>query len=212
MRWRSLASITLPLLAICLLQPAIGFSQEESSITADIVPEEETISIRPMLTIGGALLFENANDRRYQASVLPPLLGIGALFGLGDSANWSTRLEYSFAESRDGNSTVSVLRKRETWLLWLSRDLGRAQGWVPYMAMATGISRRDIETRLEAQIEQASGAWLGTASAAFGFRARWSQSVTAKLEFRYELGDAQKFSEKTNDARMGAAAMIETVF
>ena len=176
------------------------------------------LQVRPFLGIGGALLFESANDRRYQTSVVPPLVSVGARVGRVESASmpleavWSFRLEFASAETRDGNPTISLLRKRESWLLWVSRDLGRAQGWVPYVAFAAGASRRNLETVLGDQIEAVSGGWLGTASGAAGLRAHWSRLVTAKLEFRYELGDAQSFAKKTSDARMGVAAIIETSF
>ncbi len=199
--------------------PHVAIASEESAIEAEIAVEvapetaidtEPKIRVRPFLGLGGALLFESANDRRYQTSVAPPLLALGARFG--SAAFWSAKLEYASAETRDGNATISLYKKRESWLLWLSRDLGGAQGWVPYVALAAGASRRDVETRVEDEIEKVSGGWLGTAASAAGVRANWSQSVTAKLEFRYELGDAQRFSEKTSDARLGVAAIIETMF
>lgn len=196
---------------LCLLPSlsngqSIEADQAETSAVSFVSEVEPAIQVQTFLGLGGALLFESSNDRRYQTSSVPPLISFGARFG---STNWSSRVEYANTESRDGNEAVSLLRNRESWMLWLSRDLGRAQGWVPYAALALGMSRRSVETRIANEIERVSGGWLGTAAGAGGFRANWSRSVTTKLEFRYELGDAQSFAEKTNDARLGVAAIVE---
>lgn len=192
-------------------------SVEVDQVEASISTTRDSLN-RPFLSFGGSLLFEDSNDRRYQVSVAPPLISIGIKrLWLSDQTDdvrsfWAARLEYTNAEARDGNESISVLRKRQSLLLWFNRDFGDAQGWVPYGALAAGFSRREVETRLQDSIESVSGGWLGTAAAAAGFRANWSPSVTARFEFRYELGDAQALSEKANDARLGVAAMIETMF
>jgi hypothetical protein len=172
----------------------------------------------PILGVGGSLLFENSNDRRYQVSVSPPLISIGLRADWLESSSdeksfvWNTKLEFSIAETRDGNETITVLRKRNSFLFWLSRDFGRAQGWVPYIALGMGYSQRETETKIQNFTEKKQGNWLGTYAMATGVRAHWSRFVTARIELRYELGDAQSFLEKTNDARLGVASVIETMF
>lgn len=204
-----LAGIQIPFIS----QASLGVDQVETTISTNRGDFN-----RPFVSFGGSLLFEDSNDRRYQVSVAPPLISIGIKrLWFSDQIDdirsfWAARLEYANAEARDGNESISVLRKRQSLLLWLTRDFGDAQGWVPYAALAAGFSRREVETRLQDSLESTSGGWLGTAAAGAGFRANWSSSVTARFELRYELGDAQVLSEKASDARLGVAAMIETMF
>lgn len=182
------------------------------------IPPSSSYGFRPFLGLGSALIFENSNGGTNRTSALPLLISLGTRFnweeqlvepGTLPSTFWSANLEYSAVDARDGNSTVSTFRKRESLLVWLSRDFGQAKGWVPYFALAAGASQRRVETRIGASNESTTGEWLSTGAAAAGFRARWSRLVTTKCEYRYELGDSASFSEKTKDARSGVGFIVE---
>jgi hypothetical protein len=175
---------------------------DESSIILD-----ENWELRPLITLGAAVLFEKTNDQRFQNSVLPPLIGVGLRLDQ-DFSRWTTRIEYSADESLDGNETLSVRRKRQAGLAWATRDLGMARGWVPYVGLAAGFVQSEIVTTLNGASETSVGGWKGAFSAAAGFRADWSEIVTVRAELRFE--SAEGF--KTNDARSGVAVYLENSF
>lgn len=180
----------------------VVFVTDESSIILD-----ENWDLRPIITLGAAVLFEKTNDQRFQNSVLPPLIGVGLRLDQ-DFSRWTTRIEYSADESLDGNQTLSVRRKRQAGLVWATRDLGLARGWVPYAGLAAGFNRSEIVTTLDGASEENVGGWKGAFAGAVGFRADWSEIVTVRAELRYE--SAEGF--KTNDARSGVAVYLENTF
>lgn len=174
---------------------------------SDLIVAGPQLRIRPLLAFGAAVLFEKTNDQRFQNSVLPPLLGLGFKVE-EDFSNWSGRLELSTDETVDGNQTLSLRRRRQSALMWFTKDLGLAQGWVPFVGLAGGMSRSEAVTVLNGIAETAEGNWRGVFAGAAGFRAEWNEAVTVRAELRYESAETLK----TNDARSGVAVYIETVF
>lgn len=181
----------------------------EGSITleSDSLILDDNWTLRPVLTLGAAVLFEKTNDQRFQNSVLPPLLGLGLRLDQ-DFSRWTTRIEYSADESLDGNQTLSVRRRRQAALAWITRDFGLARGWVPYAGAAAGFVQSEIVTVLDGASETTVGGWKGAFAGAVGFRADWSEIVTVRAELRYESAE----SLKTNDARTGVAVYLENSF
>ncbi len=193
-------------------------SGEEQDLTSPVLiqpvesrveslPIEESWKVRPLMTLGAAVLFEKTNDQRFQSACLPPLLGIGLRLDK-DFSSWTSRIEYAADESLDGNATLSVRRRREAALAWVTRDFGLARGWVPYAALAAGFTRSETVTVLDGSSESNKGLWLGAFAAAVGYRADWSEAMTVRAEYRYESAEALK----TNDARSGVAVYLESTF
>ncbi|MDZ4083007.1 MAG: hypothetical protein U1E10_08730 [Bdellovibrionales bacterium] len=176
-------------------------------LDSDSLILDDNWTLRPVLTLGAAVLFEKTNDQRYQNSVLPPLLGLGMRLDQ-DFSRWTTRIEYSADESLDGNQTLSVRRRRQAALTWVTRDFGLARGWVPYAGAAAGFVQSEVVTVLDGAAETAVGGWKGAFAGAVGFRADWSEIVTVRAELRYESAE----SLKTNDARTGVAVYLENSF
>jgi len=176
-------------------------------LQSDSIILDDDWTLRPVLTLGAAVLFEKTNDQRFQNSVLPPLIGLGLRLDQ-DFSRWTTRIEYSADESLDGNQTLSVRRRRQAALAWLTRDFGLARGWVPYAGAAAGFVQSEIVTVLDGAAETSVGGWRGAFAGAIGFRADWSEIATVRAELRYESAE----SLKTNDARTGVAVYLENSF
>lgn len=174
---------------------------------SDPILSSDKWTLRPVVTLGAAVLFEKANGRRFQNSVLPLLLGVGLRLDQ-EFSRWTTRIEYSANESLDGNQTLSIRRRRQAALAWVTRDFGLARGWVPYAGAAAGFVQSEIVTVLDAAAETSVGGWQGAFAGAVGFRADWSEILTVRAELRYESQE----SLKTNDARTGVAVYLESSF
>jgi opacity protein-like surface antigen len=186
-----------------------AIAQAESVLVTDenSIVLNKNWELRPMITLGAAVLFEKTNDQRFQNSVLPLLIGVGLKLDQ-DFSRWTTRIEYSADESLDGNQTLSVRRRRQAALAWATRDLGMAKGWVSYLGLGAGFVQSEIVTTLNGASETGVGGWKGAFAGALGFRADWSNVVTIRAEFRYESAETLK----TNDARSGVAVYLENSF
>lgn len=159
--------------------------------------------IRPVVSLGSGVLFERANDNLAESSRMPISFGAGARW-----QQWSSRLEYARFQTVDGNDMISVSRELETLLLWTAYDFGSVKGWTPYVAIALGATRTEVETRLVANRETVKGSFDGMFALGGGFRAQWTSNFAIRPELRYESAG----SFKTKDARMGAFVSADILF
>lgn len=164
---------------------------------------EPSPPLRPTVTFGTGVLIEKNNDAITESTRLPLAFGLGVNY-----LAWSARLEYSSFRTADGNSTVSVQRFKETALAWAAYEFSKVDGWMPYVALGTGVARTGVQTRMASAVESADGAWSGMFAFAAGIRANWMSRLAVRPEVRYE--SAETF--KTKDARMGAFVQLDYLF
>lgn len=149
-------------------------------------------------------MFERGNDGLSDSTRLPLSFGTGARF-----QTWEAQLQYALFRTSDGNQTVAVAREVESLLAWGRYEWRTDEAsWAPYVGLALGAARTNVQTSLGATRETHHGSWQGTWSAAAGLCGFWASWLRVRPEVRFE--SAQDY--KIKDARTGVFIELDFLY